>query len=165
MALAGALSAAAARAADVSVCFTPEQSCVGRVVAAIDEAREEALVQAYVFTSRPVMDALVRAQRRGLRVGVIADGSDIGRTCHYLRRLIGGGVPVWIDHPKGIAHGKSIELDRREVIAGSYNWTWSAEHVNVEDLLVIRDPGVAAAFAAHWRARQAVSAPTSCPAE
>jgi hypothetical protein len=39
---------------------------------------------------------------------------------------------------------------------GSYNWTRGAS-ANSEDLNLVASPLVAAAYAAHWRDRQAVS--------
>lgn len=59
--------------AQVSVCFTPADRCVGSIVAAIGAARSQVRVQAYGFTSAPVLAALKAARGRGVDVAVILD--------------------------------------------------------------------------------------------
>ena len=47
-------------------------------------------------------------------------------------------------------------IDGAMTLNGSYNWTRGAS-ANSEDLNLVASPLVAAAYAAHWRDRQAVS--------
>ncbi len=109
----GLAAGAAAHAAEVSaVCFTPGQDCTGLIVHEIEGARRQILVQAYSFTSRPIGDALAAAERRGVDVRVIVDGSELQRgdrgdsQAPWLARQ---GVPVLVDTPPdGIAHSKVI---------------------------------------------------------
>ena len=49
-------------------------------------------------------------------------------------------------------------IDRKVVLTGSMNWTATAAR-NSEDLNLISSETVAAAYAAHWQNRQAVSVP------
>ncbi|WP_192884631.1 phospholipase D-like domain-containing protein [Paramagnetospirillum kuznetsovii] len=51
---------APAIAAEIHTCFTPGEDCTGLVVSEIAAARSEVLVQAYSFTSPPIVKALVR---------------------------------------------------------------------------------------------------------
>src|SRR5271168_613977 len=55
------------------VCFTPGQDCTGLIVAEIGAARSSVLVQAYSFTSAPILSALKTAHARGVDVEVIVD--------------------------------------------------------------------------------------------
>jgi phosphatidylserine/phosphatidylglycerophosphate/cardiolipin synthase-like enzyme len=57
------------------VCFTPGQDCTGLVVGEIDAARRSILVQAYSFTSVPILAALKSAHARGVDVEVIVNKS------------------------------------------------------------------------------------------
>lgn len=59
--------------ASVSVCFTPAQKCEPQIVQAIDHATSAIRVQAYGFTSLPIIHALQRASRRGVEVLAILD--------------------------------------------------------------------------------------------
>jgi phosphatidylserine/phosphatidylglycerophosphate/cardiolipin synthase-like enzyme len=47
-------------------------------------------------------------------------------------------------------------IDGAVTLMGSYNWTAGAAQ-NSEDLNLVSSPAVAAAYAAHWRERLAVS--------
>ena len=70
--------------------------------------------------------------------------------------LAAAGVPIWIDDRSRIAHAKTMVIDGAVTLTGSYNWTRGAA-ANSENLNLISSPAVAAAYAAHWRERLAVS--------
>jgi len=153
--------------ATVSVCFTPAENCVASIVAAIAAAQTEIRVQAYGFTSPPILGALVAAQRRGVDVAVLLDrvndrDEEIGREAPRGRYtgatfVANAGIPVWIDASKRIAHIKAIIIDKRLTIGGSYNYTMSAEQRNVEDVTFIESALIANRSLANWNARRSVS--------
>lgn len=67
------------------------------LIAAIDEARHEVWLEAYIFdftgTSESVAQALVRAARRGLDVHVLVDGFGSGTVpAEWREQLVGAGV-------------------------------------------------------------------------
>jgi phosphatidylserine/phosphatidylglycerophosphate/cardiolipin synthase-like enzyme len=68
-----------------------------------------------------------------------------------LHSLLAAGVPTWIDAAYQIAHNKIIIIDGETVITGSFNFTRSAEEYNAENLLVIRDPSLAARYEANFQ--------------
>jgi phosphatidylserine/phosphatidylglycerophosphate/cardiolipin synthase-like enzyme len=60
----------------VSACFTPEPtSCAGMIAQAVGAARSIIPVQAYYFTSTPILHALAQARRRGVDRAIILDRS------------------------------------------------------------------------------------------
>ena len=67
-------------------------------------------------------------------------------------------MPVWIDDQARIAHAKTKIVDGAVTLTGSINWTRSAA-ANSGDLNLVSSPAVAAAYAAHWQKRLAVSVP------
>lgn len=152
---------AGAAPALVSVCFIPGEGCGAQIVDAIAQARSEVRVQAYGFSSRPIIAALADARRRGVDVAIILDRSDERALCAHDADLLAAGVPMWIDHLSGIAHNKVIVIDRRVVIGGSYNYTASAERRNAENATFIESEAIAARFLANWSARQAMAVPVS----
>ena len=145
------------RPATVSVCFTPPVGCAERIVEAIGSARREVLVQAYEFTSPPILQALVAAHRRGVDVRVILDKVNATERYSGVNFVSDAGIRVWIDDRLAIAHSKIIIIDRTLVVAGSYNLTRSAEERKVEDTLFVSSPAVAARFVTNWQSRLAVS--------
>lgn len=143
--------------ARVDACFVPAESCLPRIVAAIDGARSEIRVQAYGFTSLPILAALARARARSVDVSVILDRSDERGKRVGLSAMRKAGIPAVIDRVAGIAHVKAIVIDRRVVIGGSYNYTASAERRNVEDVTITESPELAALFLGEWNARHAAA--------
>ena len=150
-------AAAAAPSATIETCFAPESDCAALAVRAIDRAERQILVGAYgLTTGSGIVEALLRAHRRGVAVKLIADRSTPCGRNSGIDPLAGAGVPVWIDHIARIAHAKTMVIDGAVTLNGSYTWTRGAS-ANSEDLNLVASPVVAGAYAAHWRDRQAVS--------
>lgn len=143
-----------------TVCFTPQQNCTGELAHAIDQAKKTIYVQAYSFTSHEISDALVRAADRGVKVYLILDKSNFQPGAHtsayYVMRH---HLPVWNDNTLNIAHNKVMIFDKSTVETGSFNYTWSAQKYNAENMLFIDDPALAQAYLHNWYLREAVSSP------
>jgi phosphatidylserine/phosphatidylglycerophosphate/cardiolipin synthase-like enzyme len=160
------MPATPAGAAQIQACFSPPLpgGCdpLVTVVQAIDGARKSVLLQMYALTSREITSALVNAKRRGVGVRAIVDRSQLeeDRSDNYgVGRLASGGVPVLVDTVPGLMHNKVMIVDGATVVTGSFNYTWSAEHKNAENLLVIHDLALAAEYTQNWNARAARSRP------
>lgn len=143
--------------ATVETCFAPENDCAAFAVQAIDHAEHEILVGAYgLTTGAGIVEALVRAHRRGVEVELIVDKTTPCGRNSGIDPLASAGVPVWIDHSARIAHAKTMVIDGTTTLNGSYNWTRGAA-ANSEDLNLVASAAVADAYAAHWHGRQAIS--------
>lgn len=136
----------------IDIHFSPKGGCTEAIVKELDAAKTSVLVQAYSFTSAPIAKALVDAHKRGVKVQVILDKSQ--RTEEYSSAdfLQHAGIPTFIDTKHAIAHNKIVVIDGSVVITGSFNFTKSAEENNAENLLVIRDKGIAEKYTANWKA-------------
>lgn len=149
----------------VELAFAPWDEPESALLRAIGEARETILVQAYIFTSRRVAQALLAAARRGVRVEVLADARMHQRPKgNVLPLLVRGGIPVALDAQHAAAHDKVIVIDAAgaspTVLTGSYNLTWSANRRNGENLLILRgNPALAAAYARNWQRHRAEAQP------
>jgi phosphatidylserine/phosphatidylglycerophosphate/cardiolipin synthase-like enzyme len=155
---------AAPSPADVDVCFVPAESCEARITAAVDAASREILVQAYGFSSHPIIAALLRAKARGVDVRALLDRSNDGANRYGIDAITRAGIPVWIDRVSGIAHVKALLIDRHIVIAGSFNFTAAAQHRNVEDVTFSDSRELAERFRAEWASRQSgASLPMALP--
>ena len=149
-------------ASQIQACFSPPlpSGCdpMATVVRSIDGAQRTVLVQMYALTSREIVTALVNAKRRGIDVRAIMIGANSTRTRATLTPLVAsGGVPVFVDTVLGLMHDKIMIIDGATVVTGSFNYTWSAEHKNAENLLVIHDSAVAAEYTQNWNTRAARS--------
>jgi phosphatidylserine/phosphatidylglycerophosphate/cardiolipin synthase-like enzyme len=152
------------------VCFTPGQNCTGVVVDEIAGARKSILVQAYSFTSVPILSALKTAHARGVAVEVIVDKTSArvsrrGSRYSAAAYLSNAGIPIWIDARVAIAHNKVMVIDGETVITGSFNFTSAAQKHNAENLLVVKDAALAALYGQNWERRRRLSATYSGPLE
>ncbi len=145
-----------AAAGTVQYAFTPGDAADAMIIAAIDAARQQILVQAYSFTHRRIADALVRAHRRGVEVGVLVDAEQARSEPAVLRDLARGRVPLRYDRQHAAAHNKTMVidagLDQCMVVTGSYNFTIAAQQRNAENVLILRgNPPLCEAYYNNWR--------------
>ena len=155
---------------EIEVAFAPRDDTEKVLIELIRSARKSLKVQAYVFTSRKIADAIVAAHRRGVKVEVLAD-ADMNRRDkgNAIPRLLAGGVPVAFETRYNAAHNKVLIVDaegpRCAVLTGSYNFTWSADNRNAENILIVRDHcELARAYRANWlRHRKEATRVTSLP--
>jgi phosphatidylserine/phosphatidylglycerophosphate/cardiolipin synthase-like enzyme len=87
---------------------------------------------------------------------LIADKTPPCPATNGIEPLVAAGVPIWIDDQARIAHTKTMVIDGAVTLMGSMNWTRGVA-ANSEDVDLVSSPAVAAAYAAHWRERLAVS--------
>ncbi len=145
------LPAGAGETANVTLFFSPHGGCEATIVNAINAADSEILVAAYSFSSKPIARALYTATKRGVPVQIILDRKQ--PTVHYsmANDLVINGLAVRVDRREPLMHMKTIIIDGKILIAGSYNFTASAEHRNAEILTIIVSEKIAAQAAANWR--------------
>lgn len=146
--------------AQYQTCFTPGQDCTAAIDNTIAQAKHSIYVQAYSFTARPIVKALVAAKQRGVKVTIILDKKSTDQDPHQQRTrnyLLKEGIPVWVDDKVNIAHNKVMIIDQEVVITGSFNFTWSAQQVNAENVLILEDHNLAAKYLKNWQNRLAQS--------
>lgn len=121
----------------VEVFFSPHGGATEAIVSEIRGSRQEVLVQAYSFTSKPIAKALLDARKRGVRVEAVLDKSNATAKYSAATFLANAGISVLIDSDHAIAHNKIMIIDRSTLITGSFNFTSGAEK-NAENLLVLK---------------------------
>jgi len=135
------------------VCFSPEGQCTDKVVDAIHSAQSSISVAAYAFTCPRIAEALRDAYKRDVDVKLLIDRSQLKEKYSQLSFLLKEGIPVYIDATEGISHSKTMILDNRWVLTGSFNFTRAANSKNAENLLLIDDPSLAQIYKENWENR------------
>lgn len=148
-------------AGTVQALFSPWDDIEGAIVALLAEARESVHVQAYLLTSRTIARALTDAHARGVKVQVLADAEmALKGDSSQVPKLAEAGIPVWLEVRYVNAHNKILLVDAEHphprLLTGSYNFTWSAQARNAENVVVIRDDTAIAQrylnnWQRHWR--------------
>jgi phospholipase D len=136
------------------VCFTPQENCTAELVDLIDSAQHTVHLQAFSFTSWDIANALVRADKRGIKVLVLFDKSlfkaPYNKKTKFLQH---NGINIRLDPADNIAHNKVIIIDDTAVETGSFNYTYSAQHYNAENTLIIYSKKLASQYLANWHRR------------
>lgn len=132
------------------VYFSPKGGCTQAIVDALGQAKQSVLVQAYSFTSYPIAQALIDAEKRGVKVEAIIDAKQIHERGVKIGLVAKGGVLVYLDGVHAIAHNKVMVIDGKTVITGSFNFSTAAEEHNAENLLILNDPALAAEYTSNW---------------
>jgi len=149
----------------VEVLFTPWQDVEGRLVQLLAGARRSIQVQAFLFTSRPLARALVDARQRGVAVEVLADREMVAKGDNsQIPGLAAAGIPVRLEVRYASAHNKILLIDALEddsvVVSGSYNFTFSAQARNAENVVILRgNRTVARAYLDNWQRHRADAQP------
>lgn len=136
--------------------FAPWDDIEAAVIEVIEGARKQVLVQAYLLTSKKVATTLVAVHRRGVDVSILVDAAQLDKVqSPAVHLLMADGIPVWLDSRYQNAHNKIIVVDAgtpdATVITGSFNFTWTAQHKNAENILIARNnPSLAARYAQNW---------------
>ncbi|AIY42697.1 putative endonuclease protein [Collimonas arenae] len=136
--------------------FAPWDDIETALIDALDAARQQVLVQAYLLSNHKIAAALIAAKRRGVDVKVMLDGRQLEKVgASKARELAAAGIPLWLESGYQNAHNKVMVIDSSTaaatVITGSFNFTWSAQHKNAENVLIVRNnPALAMRYALNW---------------
>lgn len=149
----------------VEVAFSPWDDPEAALIRLIHSARRSVRVQAYLFTSRPLARALLDAHSRGVAVEVLADREQTARGDNsQIPVLATAGIPIYIEVRYAAAHNKILivdaELPGAAVATGSFNFTYSAQARNAENLLILRgNRRLVHAYLDNWQRHRAEAVP------
>ena len=116
------------------------------IIKNINQAEAFINIAMYIFTDREVAFPLVKAHERGVKIRVYLDKQQVDYKYSQSRFLVQKGLKVRISSNNYIMHHKFAIIDNRLLLTGSYNWTFSANNRNDENLLIIDDPEIIEIF-------------------
>ena len=141
----------------MNVCFTPPSGCGSLIAREIVTAQKSIYVQAYSLTSYAIINQLIAASERGVKVRAILDNTNFSESKSVVAELQNAGVEITRDKASGIAHNKVMIIDSKKVITGSFNFTEAADKRNAENVLLIQDKRIALEYLSNWMKRWAAS--------
>lgn len=147
-----------ALATPVRVAFSPGNA-ESVIVDVISEAKTSVLMAAYSFTSRPIAQALLEAQKRGVNIYVVGDAEQAGKRYSSFTYLANHHINVRLNSDFQSMHNKFMVIDNAIVQTGSFNYTAAATKKNAENVVVIEDGQTAEKFGSYWKALYNTSAP------
>ncbi len=132
--------------AKTSVYFSLYDNPQKAIIKNINQAEAFINIAMYVFTDKEIALPLVKAQERGVKVRLYLDKDQVEYQYSQSRFLVQKGIKTRVSSNKYIMHNKFAIIDNRLLLTGSYNWTFSANNRNDENLMVIDDPEVIELF-------------------
>jgi len=138
----------------------PGESIRAAALAAIAAARESIDVEMFVLSDRLVLEALLSAARRGVRVRVLLDSTQPQNAAAFgLLQPAGAAVRFYRQTGGELLHAKLGIFDAGAVLFGSCNWSRSGFTRNHELDLLVREPRLARTFLSRLEQDWAASAP------
>ena len=135
----GSTSVGSPAQASAACYFSPGGGCTDAIVSELAAARNTIELQGYSFTSKPIAEGLVAAQKRGVHVTVVLDAAQTSENRKEAQDLVRNGVPVFLDARHAIAHNNVVLIDSRTIVTGSLDFTPAADEQNAENVLILRD--------------------------
>jgi len=126
--------------AKTEVYFSLSDNPQKEIIKNINQAEAFINIAMYIFTDREIALPLAKAQERGVKVRLYLDKEQVDYQYSQSRFLVQKRIKTRISSNNYIMHHKFAIIDNRILLTGSYNWTFSANNRNDENLMVIDDP-------------------------
>ncbi len=110
--------------------FSPNSDV--KILNLINTAQESIDIQMYVFSNYELQEALINAQKRGVKVRVILEQEiESNEDCFY--NLVSNDIEVrWAPRTFSRTHSKFMIIDGKKVFVGSTNFSYHAVTSNRE---------------------------------
>ncbi len=131
---------------NISVYFSPSSDILTPILNEIKNAEKEILVSAFYLTHREIINELVLAQKRGVKVLVLIDALSSYNFKERINILRQNNVKVKVENWGGKNHQKNILVDSRTIITGSANFSKNAVLNNDENVLIIKNHTLSKAY-------------------
>lgn len=132
--------------AKTEVYFSLSDNPQKEIIKNINQAEAFINIAMYIFTDKEIALPLVKAHERGVKVRLYLDKDQVDYKYSQSRFLVQKGLKTRISSNNYIMHHKFAIIDNRLLLTGSYNWTFSANNRNDENLVVIDDPEIIEIF-------------------
>lgn len=125
------------------------QNIQSELVTRIAKSSKNIIIAVAWFTNKALLGSLLTALDRGVKVSVLINDDFINRNAVALdfQQFIDKGGNLFL-HPPGLGlmHNKFCIIDNEWIASGSYNWTYSAECNNSENVIITDDSTVCDEF-------------------
>ena len=124
----------------VSTYFSPKDKVARVLIGFIDRCETTIDAAIYCITHDGIVNALIRASERGVRIRIITDRTQAAGKWSDDERLEEAKIPIMRGGTafRGSMHNKFVVGDGAAVGTGSFNWTKSANLRNDENFVIIR---------------------------
>ncbi|MFO0878304.1 MAG: phospholipase D-like domain-containing protein [Gemmataceae bacterium] len=126
--------------------FSTHDKCAQHVIDTIKQAKKSIHFLAFSFTHDGISKAMLERQRAGVLISGVFETTQASGGHSEYDTLRKAGLPVFLDGNPRNMHHKAIIIDGEVVVAGSFNFSDSADKSNDENLVIIHNQKVAQQF-------------------
>lgn len=130
----------------IDILFSPEDDVTGALLNLIDSAQSHIRVMAFSFTLDVLGEALLRRSQEDIEVKAIFELRGSRTEFSVLPMLYCAGLIARQDGNPFTFHHKVFIIDDHTVATGSFNFSANATRNNDENMVIIRDPALAALY-------------------
>lgn len=131
---------------DIQVYFSPKDKGISAIIPLIDNSQKYVYIPAFLVTQKQLAQSLINAHNRGVSVKIILDATNTHTSSSKMKLLRQSGIQVKTENFAGKLHSKSVIIDDLYTVIGSMNFSRSGEGANDENLLIIKNPEIAAFY-------------------
>lgn len=131
--------------------FCPEDGCANAVKEELKKAQTSIYFMVFSFTHDGIGNILLLKHLDNITINGVMEVKQIDKDSEF-SRLVNNGIDVRKDGNKYNLHHKVFIVDEETVITGSFNPTQNGDKKNDENLVIIKDKGIAREFVEEfWR--------------
>ncbi len=108
-----------------------------KIINYISNAKKELLLAAYNLTSKNIINSLIEAYKKGVKIKILLDGKNFKKNHIFLNKMFYYNIPIKLNYNYNIMHNKFLVIDNSSVETGSYNYTFSANNLNAENIIYL----------------------------
>ncbi len=123
--------------------FAPEDEVSQKLVALVGQAKKSIHFLAFSFTDDKIGQAMIDRSKAGVAVSGVFETRGADTEYGEYPRMKKTGLDVLLDGNPYVMHHKVIVIDAAIVVAGSFNFSTSADQDNDENVVIIHNPDVA----------------------
>jgi len=126
-----------------------------QIIPLLDNAKRKVIVAMAWFTSEGLFQALLSCVKRGVQVELVLLDNDVNFMYYapdFNLFIKAGGILRIARVNRGFMHHKFCVIDESIVVTGSYNWTFSAENRNIENIIVTDNKAVISLYSEEFNA-------------
>lgn len=119
-----------------------------KIIENISTARKSLKIAMAWFTNYDIFEKLLELRERNIIIDliIINDLINNGGYCLNFNDLIAKGGNIYLSEFPSMMHHKFCIIDDEILLNGSYNWTYYAETINEENVLIIKDKSIISSF-------------------
>lgn len=139
----------------IGIYFAPEDDVLNAIFEVVGIAEQSIRFMAFSFTVTEIADLILERAAEGVTVHGIFERTGSQTQFSELTHLFCAGMAVRQDGNPFALHHKLFIIDDAIVVTGSFNFSANATRSNDENLVIIRDPDLAAQYIAEFDRRWA----------